>query len=126
MQLLQLFLTRLVLEVVDGDPSFATACLSPIARARGRALAVGDGRRGQVVEAEAAAKLGVEKCQQIGMSHSSDSSDFNSPFVLCSIHAACMVKSVGQKRDQSIKIIGMRKRFFFQERKIITVLNCRV
>ena len=56
--LLWFLLTRLVLEVVDGDPGFASACLSPIARARGRALAVGDGRRGQVVEAEAAAELG--------------------------------------------------------------------
>ena len=70
----------------------------------------------------------VEKCLKIGMSHISDNSDFISPFVLCSIHAACkcMVKSVGQKRDLSIQIIGMRKRFLFQERKIITVLNCRV
>ena len=58
---------------------------------------MGDGRRSQVVEAEAAAKLGVEKCQQIGMSHSSDSSDFNSPFVLCSIHAACMLRVLGKR-----------------------------
>ena len=49
----------------------------------------------------------AEQGLKIGMSHPSDNSDFISPFVLCSIHAACkcMAKSVGQKRDQSIKII---------------------
>ena len=65
----------------------------------------------------------AEQGLKIGMSHPSDNSDFISPFVLCSIHAACncVAKSVGQNRDQSMKIIMKDQKCFIwlQEGKVL-------
>ena len=65
----------------------------------------------------------AEKCHLIGMSQPSDNSDFISPFVLSSIHAACncVAKRVGQKREQSIEIIikGQKCFILLQEGKVL-------